>query len=95
MEKLGKYEIVDKIGVGGFGVVYRGYDPFIKRHVAIKTCSAEDRETRDRFMREAEIAGNLQHRHIVTVFELGEEGGQTIYHLHMHLLGGRPLAAEG
>ncbi len=71
MEKLGKYEIVDKIGVGGFGVVYRGYDPFIKRHVAIKTCSAEDRETRDRFMREAEIAGNLQHRHIVTVFEFG------------------------
>ena len=71
MEKLGKYDIVDKIGVGGFGVVYRGYDPFIKRHVAIKTCSAEDRETRDRFMREAEIAGNLQHRHIVTVFEFG------------------------
>ncbi len=74
MEKLGKYEIVDKIGVGGFGVVYKGYDPHIKRHVAIKTCSAEDRETRDRFSREAEIAGNLQHRHIVTVFEFGFHG---------------------
>jgi serine/threonine-protein kinase len=71
VEKLGKYEIVEKIGVGGFGVVYKGYDPFIKRHVAIKTCSAEDQETRERFLREAEIAGNLQHRNIVTVFEFG------------------------
>jgi serine/threonine-protein kinase len=71
VDKLGKYEIVDRIGVGGFGVVYKGYDPFIKRHVAIKTCSAGDQETRDRFLREAEIAGNLQHRHIVTVFEFG------------------------
>jgi len=71
VDKLGKYEIVDKIGVGGFGVVFKGYDPFIKRHVAIKTCSAGDRETRDRFLREAEIAGNLQHRNIVTVFEFG------------------------
>jgi len=74
VEKLGKYEIVEKIGVGGFGVVYKGYDPFIKRHVAVKTCSAEDRETRDRFLREAEIAGNLQHRNIVTVFEFGFHG---------------------
>ncbi len=71
MEKLGKYQIVEKIGVGGFGVVYKGYDPFIKRHVAIKTCSVEDKETRERFHREAEISGNLQHRNIVTVFEFG------------------------
>jgi len=73
VNKLGKYEIVGKIGVGGFGVVYKGYDPFIKRNVAIKTCSAGDAETRERFLREAEIAGNLQHRNIVTVFEFGFE----------------------
>ena len=73
MQKLGKYEIVEKIGVGGFGVVFKGYDPFIKRPVAIKTCSVEDTETRERFRREAEIAGNLQHRNIVTVFEFGFE----------------------
>jgi eukaryotic-like serine/threonine-protein kinase len=71
VERLGKYEIVGKIGVGGFGVVYKGVDPFIKRPVAIKTCSAEDVETRERFLREANIAGNLQHRNIVTVFEFG------------------------
>jgi len=75
VERLGKYEIVDKIGVGGFGVVYKGTDPFIKRPVAIKTCSAEDQETRERFLREAEIAGNLQHRNIVTVFEFGYQEG--------------------
>ncbi|HSM13401.1 MAG TPA: serine/threonine-protein kinase [Thermoanaerobaculia bacterium] len=75
MERLGKYEIVEKVGVGGFGVVYKGFDPLIKRHVAIKTCSAEDTETRERFRREAEIAGGLQHRNIVTVFEFGFENG--------------------
>jgi len=71
MEKLGKYQIVEKIGVGGFGVVYKALDPMIKRHVAIKTCSAEDAETRKRFVREAEICGSLQHRNVVTVFEFG------------------------
>ncbi|HEX9800907.1 MAG TPA: serine/threonine-protein kinase [Thermoanaerobaculia bacterium] len=71
MERLGKYEIVGRIGVGGFGVVYKAVDPFIKRPVAIKTCSAEDVETRERFLREANIAGNLQHRNIVTIFEFG------------------------
>jgi predicted Ser/Thr protein kinase len=75
MHKLGKYEILEKIGVGGFGVVFKGYDPFIKRPVALKTCSVEDTETRERFRREAEIAGNLQHRNIVTVFEFGFEDG--------------------
>ncbi|GMU66557.1 MAG: hypothetical protein AMXMBFR36_28310 [Acidobacteriota bacterium] len=86
MEKLGKYSIVEKIGVGGFGVVYKGYDPHIKRHVAIKTCSVEDRETRERFQREAEIAGGLQHRNIVTVFELGFEAG-TPYLVQEYLSG--------
>ncbi len=86
METLGKYQIVEKVGVGGFGVVYKGYDPFIKRHVAIKTCSVEDTETRQRFQREAEIAGSLQHRNIVTVFEFGFEG-DTPYLVQEYLSG--------
>jgi len=86
MERLGKYQIVEKIGVGGFGVVYKAYDPFIKRHVAIKTCSAEDKETRERFLREAEICGNLQHRNIVTVFEFGFED-ETPYLVQEYLSG--------
>jgi tRNA A-37 threonylcarbamoyl transferase component Bud32/tetratricopeptide (TPR) repeat protein len=75
MQKIGKYEVVRKIGQGGFGVVFEGRDPFIKRRVAIKTCSTEDEEIRKRFFREAEIAGNLQHRHVVTVFDLGVQDG--------------------
>ena len=74
MEQLGKYQILEKIGVGGFGVVYKALDPMIKRHVAIKTCSTEDAETRKRFVREAEICGSLQHRNVVTVFEFGFHG---------------------
>src|SRR5262245_31605262 len=75
MQTLHKYQILEKIGVGGFGVVYKASDPFIKRHVAIKTCTSADPETRDRFLREAEIAGNLHHRNIVTVYDFGFEDG--------------------
>ncbi len=75
MQKAGKYEIVRKIGAGGFGVVYEGRDPFIKRRVAIKACTTEDEEIRQRFYREAEIAGNLQHKNIVTIHDFGIEDG--------------------
>ena len=75
MEKIGKYRIEEKIGVGGFGEVFRGYDPLIKRHVAIKTCSAEEQEIRDRFFQEAEIAGNLHHKNITTIYDFGIHDG--------------------
>lgn len=69
--KIGKYEILERIGQGGFGFVYKGRDPFIKRLVAVKVCTSSDETLRKRFVREAEIAGNLHHRYIVTVFEFG------------------------
>ena len=69
--KIGKYEILERIGQGGFGLVYKARDPFIKRLVAIKVCTSSDETLKKRFIREAEIAGNLHHRSIVTVFELG------------------------
>lgn len=75
IEKIGKYEIVEKIGVGGFGIVYKGRDPFIKRTVAIKTCQSEDEEIKKRFFREAELSGNLQHRNITTIYDFGVEEG--------------------
>lgn len=74
MEKIGKYEILDKIGSGGFAVVYKGRDPFIKRLVAIKVCYSRDDDTRQRFYREAEIAGKLVHRNITTVYDFGLHG---------------------
>ncbi len=69
-QKVGKYEIVEKIGEGGYSSVHRGFDPLIKRQVAIKSCSSADRDTRERFYREAEIAGNLDHPNIVRVYDL-------------------------
>ncbi len=74
MHKIGKYEVLEKIGTGGFGVVYKAYDPFIKRLVAVKTCTADDEDIRQRFFQEAEIAGNLQHRNVVTVYDFGVQG---------------------
>lgn len=70
-EKIGKYEIEEKIGVGGFGVVYKGRDPYIKRAVAIKTCQVDEEEIRKRFFREAEFAGNLRHPNITTIYDFG------------------------
>ncbi len=71
MDQIGKYEVIDKIGSGGFAVVYKGYDPYIKRPVAIKVCYSRDEETRKRFHREAEIAGRLVHRNITAVYDFG------------------------
>ncbi|MBL8113263.1 MAG: protein kinase, partial [Acidobacteria bacterium] len=71
LKQVGKYQIVEKIGVGGFGSVFKGRDPFIKRLVAIKTCQSEEEEIKKRFFREAEFAGNLQHRNITTIYDFG------------------------
>ncbi len=92
MEKFGKYEILEKIGEGGFGVIYKGYDPLIKRTVAIKTCTADDLEIRNRFFQEAEISGNLHHRNITVVFDFGLEQG--IPYLVQEYLTGEDLARK-
>jgi len=72
---IGKYEIAEQIGVGGFGAVFRARDPFIKRTVAVKTCQLNDEEIKNRFFREAELAGNLHHRNITTIYDFGVEDG--------------------
>lgn len=74
MDKIGKYELIAKIGAGGFASVYKGRDPYLKRLVAIKICSSDDPLIRERFFREAEVAGRLQHRNITTVHDFGLEG---------------------
>ena len=89
MDKIGKYEIREKIGKGGFGDVYKGYDPFIGRHVAVKTCSSDEKGIRERFDQEAKIAGNLHHRNITTVYDFGEENG--IPYLVQEYLSGEDL----
>jgi serine/threonine protein kinase len=72
--RIGKYEIVAKIGAGGFGTVYEGFDPLIQRKVAIKTCEAGSPEIRARTFQEAQLAGRLQHPNITTVYDFGLDG---------------------
>lgn len=71
MKTIGKYQILETIGAGGFAVVYKGFDPDIKRLVAIKVCGSNDREVQARFSQEAEIAGQLSHRNITALYEFG------------------------
>ena len=76
--KIGKYAVVGRIGRGGMGMVYRGWDEVLEREVAVKTLTVEgtlDQESRQRFQIEARAAARLQHANIVTVFELGEDRG--------------------
>lgn len=75
MKTFGKYQVLELVGEGGFGRVYRGFDPTLKREVAIKTCHLHSADLRQRFIQEAEIAASLRHPGIVTVFDFGEEGG--------------------
>jgi serine/threonine protein kinase len=75
-QKIGKYTIIERIGRGGMGYVYRAVDPLLKRDVAVKTMLkdvSEDPELRNRFMREAQSAGGLRHPNIVTIYDLGED----------------------
>jgi serine/threonine-protein kinase len=79
-DRLGRYEIVEDLGRGAMGVVYRARDPLIDRTVAIKTIactglSRDEVETFERrFFREAQSAGRLNHPNIVTIHEVGRDG---------------------
>lgn len=76
--RLGPYEILDYVGRGGMGAVYKGYDPALKRYVALKVLPAEvlhDASFAERFRREAEIWARLDHPSIVPVYFAGIEEG--------------------
>jgi serine/threonine-protein kinase len=91
MEQLGKYEILGRVGEGGFGTVWKGRDPFLKRTVAIKTCTSENEELRRRFLREAEIAGGLHHPNVVVVHDFGFH--DEVPYLVQEFLSGEDLSA--
>jgi serine/threonine-protein kinase len=74
-QTIGKYRITDLLGQGAMGVVYRALDPQLNRYVAIKLMGqsvASDSQLRERFLREAQAAGSLQHPNIITIFDFGE-----------------------
>ena len=75
--KIGRYEVLDEIGHGAMGTVWRARDPLIERTVAIKTVAIaklrqDDADAEARFLREAQSAGRLSHPNIVTIFDVGE-----------------------
>ena len=91
MQQLGKYEILEPLG-GGLGSVYRARDTVLDREVALKTIitgSDVSAEVRERFYREGRACARLQHPHIVTVYDLGEQNG--VAYIVMELLTGADL----
>lgn len=98
MEKpmLGRYQVDKEIGRGAMGMVYLGHDPKIGRTVAIKTLMLSQEfegeklvEVKDRFFREAETAGRLNHPNIVTIYDVGED--QDMSYIAMDYLKGIDL----
>jgi len=93
---LGRYQVEKELGKGAMGVVYLGRDPKINRVVAIKTMALsqefeEDEldEVKERFFREAETAGRLNHPNIVTIYDAGEE--HDLAYIAMEFLKGKDL----
>ena len=93
--RLGPYEIVELLGRGGMGEVYRARDPRLGRDVAIKVLAAEvsrDAGQLARFEREARVVAALSHPNICTLFDIGRAGG--LDYLVMELVGGDTLARQ-
>lgn len=96
--KLGRYEVVRELGKGAMGIVYLAKDPLIGRLVALKTirpaAHADDDETKEfqqRFIREAQAAGILNHPAIVTVHDIGQDDGTGVSFIAMEYVEGQNL----
>jgi serine/threonine protein kinase len=87
---IGRFRLLERIGAGAFGAVFKAVDPENGRFVAVKTCSLGE-EGHARFFREARLAGGLQHPNITPVYESGMHEGTPF--MVQELLGGRDLSA--
>tara|TARA_B100000315_G_C14538915_1_gene569839 strand:- start:25 stop:1059 length:1035 start_codon:yes stop_codon:yes gene_type:complete len=97
ISKIGRYKIIDTLGQGAMGIVYKGEDTSISRIVAIKTVKLqgaastpdENKSAIDRFCQEAKIAGQFSHPNVTTIYDIGEYEG--IHFIVMEYVDGIPL----